>query len=254
MNTILQKNLNEIPLTEFAWLAGIIDGEGCIYIHKCGPNKNKGEKNSHYSLRIRVAMTHFPTIKKICEVFGGIYSEKVTSKENHKNQACWDFSGKQSNVLQFLEIIAKFSITKLNEILIAIEFIKLPKGISFRETPVWLNEKREELFILIKELKKYSFKTTPKKEKILKKNQYKKCPKCGKEIPAFHNNGQIKIACSRKCSIYKRCSDEEERNIYLLYSEHNKSIRNLSKELQIPEGTIRDIIKRQCKPSPPVIT
>jgi len=252
MNTILQKHLNEIPLTEFAWLAGIIDGEGCIYIHKSKPNPKKGEKNPYYSLRIRVAMTHFPTIRKICDTFGGIYSEKIRRNKNEKDQACWDFSGKQTDFLQFLEIISKFSLTKLKEILIAIEFIKLPKGNSFKETPNWLNEKRDELHILIKKLKKYRYNALPKKEKILKKSQFKQCPKCGKDMPAFHDNGQIKIACSRKCG-YRRCSDIEEANIYVSYSQNNKSVRILSKELQIPEGTIRDIIKRQCKLSSPVI-
>lgn len=50
---------------DIAWLAGIIEGEGCINISK--PNKG----NSNYYARLNVKMTDYDVLAKAQRIFGG---------------------------------------------------------------------------------------------------------------------------------------------------------------------------------------
>ncbi len=55
-----------IKETDYAWAAGIIDGEGCISIAK---TLRKDAKNFSYCLCIGVSMSHFPTVEKLNNIF-----------------------------------------------------------------------------------------------------------------------------------------------------------------------------------------
>jgi hypothetical protein len=186
----------------YAWGAGIIDGEGCIYINRQPPKK--GAKNYCYSAAIKVSMTHMPTVKKLHTIFGGYYHERKGQKEKDRNQATWWISSK--NALIVLQKIKKFLFTKKQQARWAIEFLKLPRATDFKETPAWLLKKREELTIKIQQDKGIEFNIIqqPLIKKHLKKNQTSVCLICKTKMPQFMPNGRKKVVCSNKCKIEKQ--------------------------------------------------
>lgn len=236
---------NNINIEDIAWSAGIIDGEGCIYIHK--GLKRKGAINSSYSLRLRVSMTHFPTIYKLQEIWGGDVSLKKPSKNrgSHKNQACWEISSYKAG--QVLESIIKFSVTKKEEIFVALEFIKLPKATSFTFTPTFLLEERERLFLKIKLLKKYRYEISDdKKQKEFKKDKVTQCSICNKEMPAFNKNGTPKNLCSGECRYKAKrvLSDEREKEMLDTYQTGMYSYNELARKFNIKRGTVGWILNK----------
>lgn len=77
--------------TDAAYIAGILDGEGCISITFREPREVSREKNSQVMIQVRVAMTDYETIKWLAEVTGSAdkvfyYASKVT---HHKDRWTW---------------------------------------------------------------------------------------------------------------------------------------------------------------------
>jgi len=87
-----------IPETEWAYLAGIIDGEGCIYIHKW---RDKG-KYFGYTLVLHISNTDYSLIRWIRERFGGIV---YTRKRRRKT--------KNTHSIQLLHGTANFILGKV---------------------------------------------------------------------------------------------------------------------------------------------
>lgn len=235
--------MTNISITDYAWAAGIIDGEGCLYIQKCKPSK--GAKNNMYGARIRVAMTHFPTIQKLHNIFGGNLYGRNPQLSNVKHQFAWEMTSQKCKLV--IDSIINFLFTKREEALVLDEFLKLPKATSFKETPDWLLEKREKLYKKIKELKTYNFENIVfRNNKSYKKDEITTCLVCGTEMPAFHSNGTKKTICSNKCRYENRrvLSDEEEKMLVDNYNSGEYTYIQLATKYKIKRGTIGWIIKK----------
>jgi hypothetical protein len=103
----------------YAWLAGIIDGEGCIRISQYW---NKREKCRGYDLVVAVTMTHSPTltlIKQICHV-GKIYKEAPRGL-NRKPTYKWMSSDRQAAAV--LRSCLPFMVTKKDQAQVALDFM-----------------------------------------------------------------------------------------------------------------------------------
>lgn len=229
--------------TDKAWVAGIIDGEGCIYIHKAKPSK--GAKNPCYSLKIRVAMTDFPTIKRLQELYPAVYHEKFGQDVNCRNQAVWECSSIVcANVIKD---VLPYIFTKRRQAELAMKFIALPKATSFKETPQWLLKEREDIALQMKLEKDIEFPVTyTPKRKDTKKTKYTACAKCGIKIRAYHENGTVKKYCSHACA-RRILTVEQEGELYKRYLTNEFSYKDLQEQYQIPRGTLADILKRQRK-------
>lgn len=110
-----------IKTTDISWAAGIIDGEGSIFIRSA----------KHWAgLVIRVGMTHLPTLKKLQSLFGGNIGNAYRSKKNisHKDLYTWEVNS--TNQINCLEKLYPYLITKQNQARIALEYLKLPKTIN----------------------------------------------------------------------------------------------------------------------------
>src|SRR6266496_4953766 len=95
--------------TKFAYLAGIIDGEGCFYISK------SNKKIPVYCVKLKVMMTHFPTIIKINDIFPvAVLSKRSRSK--YKNCLCWLVGMKKLKIL--IPKIEEFLVCKKEELVI----------------------------------------------------------------------------------------------------------------------------------------
>ena len=113
--------------TIYAYIAGLIDGEGCISIRKC-----RQGQFIYYKPMIEVGMVNKEPIKLLEKTFGNSawYEVVPTGKRKlicHK----WRVTG--TNCLPVLNTILPYIIVKKEQALLAIELIKriFPRGKHF---------------------------------------------------------------------------------------------------------------------------
>lgn len=126
---------------KFSYLAGIIDGEGCLTI---GAGK-KGNVTNYNSI-IMVANTNEKLIKWLQHNFGGNYYKSGRDVPNQKPAYIWRFL-KKAEIEKLLLAILPYLIIKREQAIALLEFVRLPR---YQETP----EKREALFQKLKSLNK----------------------------------------------------------------------------------------------------
>lgn len=145
--------------TQKAWLAGLVDGEGCIFIKgvppaQCGPR----QKNWSFALWVKVGMCHEPTIRKIQEITG-VGSIPNPPKVNIKKQSVpwsWIANGRESGAV--LRLIRPYMVTKAGEADVGLAFDALPlpprggKHGSIAQ-PEELLRKKYELYAQLRRLK-----------------------------------------------------------------------------------------------------
>ncbi len=77
------------------YLAGLVDGEGCIRLHP----SNKGKYRKYYP-RLQVTNTYKPILDLLVDQFGGaIHSDKFPRKANWKIKHDWRISGDKAREL-----------------------------------------------------------------------------------------------------------------------------------------------------------
>ena len=98
------------------YIAGIIDGEGCVSIYH--QEKKCGKIYFSYNVRIMIGMTDDRVIKILQEQYGGsIWEQK--QREGWKNSKTWYLTGKK--VEGFLNDILPFLIIKKDQARLALE-------------------------------------------------------------------------------------------------------------------------------------
>lgn len=98
-------------IAEIAYLAGIIDGEGSIYIGNFSSNPKTGAK--YYQTNIEVSNTDKTLIDWLIATFGGLvtqYTEKQTPINSRKEVWRWTASG--DRVTHICELIYPYLICK----------------------------------------------------------------------------------------------------------------------------------------------
>lgn len=229
-------------MNKYSYLAGIFDGEGCIYIKK--GKITKGSVNTPFSIAMIVAMTHYPTIEYLYKEFGGFLFSSKRDDKKHKNIFKWQASKK--DMIFLIDKMLPFSITKKKELLVGKEFLSLPLGWSYKKSPKWLLKKKHRLYLKMKKLKTYSFKVKKKNKKKLKKNIYTKCKFCHKRSRAFAENGVKQIYCSTRCShLDKRIlSDKQELQLYKVIKNRTMSYDEAAKSFGIKRGSVGWIVSK----------
>lgn len=115
--------------TEKAWLAGIIDGEGCISISKRNLGKAKsGRLGFSYRLNVMVRMTHKPTIEKIVSLVGLGKCDRHERDITRKDAFVWSLWTQQAFAL--LKEILPYMITKRNNAINAIEYVEYVNSLN----------------------------------------------------------------------------------------------------------------------------
>lgn len=112
--------------TELAYLAGIIDGEGCFYIQRPG--------GKSHTLRLFVMNTFKPLIDYLYKTFGGFqYSRK---KENSTWKIRHEWFVDRETLDELLPLLRPYLINKKEHLEIAIEFRKtFPKIRTYHRIP-----------------------------------------------------------------------------------------------------------------------
>jgi len=120
---ILRK-IGESDAQDLAYMAGLVDGEGCIHIN----HTNIGSKKStlNYCLRITVGNTDIKMLKFCKKKFGGNLHKRSPRKNPNITGRLpsykWYLCGKNAGKL--VELIFPYLITKKEKAKIALEFMK----------------------------------------------------------------------------------------------------------------------------------
>ena len=104
---------------DLAYMAGMLDGEGCISITKGRP-KNTNLHNLSYGLQIRISMVDKSIPLLFLFVFGGSLRQRDYSHKGYKNQWRWSVSGELA--VRSLEMLMPYLRSKKNEAELAIKF------------------------------------------------------------------------------------------------------------------------------------
>ena len=102
----------EYSIAEIAYLAGIIDGEGSIYIGNFSSNPKTG--NKYYQTNMEVTNTEKSLIDWLHSTFGGhinAYTAKQTPKNSRK--AVWRWIASGERMTHLCEMILPFLICKV---------------------------------------------------------------------------------------------------------------------------------------------
>ena len=104
----------------FVYVAGIIDGEGCLIISK----SDRGSYDNYYG-RIHVKNTDRRLMKWLVEHFGGNIHVHKPKSEKHSIAYSWYFSGNAKSKEIFLLAIMPYLIIKREQAKVLVEFFRL---------------------------------------------------------------------------------------------------------------------------------
>lgn len=107
--------------TAYAWAAGIVDGEGSIWISRVAPKKSKRTHNPTYQLVFKVEMTHQETITRLASLVDGTVGwRKSKNPERHRSM----FSVLLTDVkaVEALRRLLPYLVTKVEQARLALEY------------------------------------------------------------------------------------------------------------------------------------
>ena len=99
---------------DFAYLAGLLDGEGCVTYKQYWDRKRKDRPHKYFCWRIQmeIVMTHKPTIQWCADTFGGkVY---LKPRKTHKMQYRWRRGFREA--LEIAKAIEPYAVTKKTEL------------------------------------------------------------------------------------------------------------------------------------------
>lgn len=107
-------------IADLAWAAGIIDGEGSIFIMKQG--RKDRERDTNYVLRVSVESTDPYMAQELKKIFpsGAVFSSKRDKRPNNSNTLKWQINGKRS--VEVLKDLLPFLRVKKEQAELAIQF------------------------------------------------------------------------------------------------------------------------------------
>lgn len=112
---------------QYAWAAGLIDGEGCIHI-RCDKAHNKTKhRTDSYSLMLKVSMCHEETVRRLQDIFGR-GSVRVSNVASARRSQAWSWYCMGREAVAVLRLLRPFMVTKKAEAEVASEFGYLPSA------------------------------------------------------------------------------------------------------------------------------
>lgn len=110
-------------MCEFAWQAGIVDGEGCLTI---GINRRKGRPNPNWAVSISVSNTDMRILQPFQDMWEGYLVRNRESRNNWKEAYAWNCPIR--NAEKFLKSILPFLRAKQNQAEILLLYIARKKS------------------------------------------------------------------------------------------------------------------------------
>ncbi len=120
--------------TDFAYAAGLVDGDGCIAISR--ENRYDRPKPYYFRVNVRVCQTDLEALKWLKETFGGCIYTQNHPRGNRKECWAWSIRNRQGIICFLLGIIPYLKI-KQQQALLCLEFYEYTKNNKdFRSKPV----------------------------------------------------------------------------------------------------------------------
>lgn len=142
--------MKNATIADLAWLAGIIDGEGSIFVMR--NHRTDREREYNYILRISVQSTDeimAPECKNITEE-GYVY-RVFEKRENQQDSWKWQVNGRAAT--RILEELLPYLKVKKNQAELAIQFQKTTKK-HWRHMTIEDYKEQERLYFALKDSKK----------------------------------------------------------------------------------------------------
>lgn len=108
-----------ITSDKLAYMAGVIDSDGCIAISKYY-DTTKPNRSPRYVIDVTVVNTSLRLMNWLVENFGGSYSERRRQSENHKTAYSWKYTN--SKAVKLLTLIEPYLVEKWDRAQNAIMF------------------------------------------------------------------------------------------------------------------------------------
>lgn len=123
---------------KWSYLAGLMDGEGCISVSRQINNYNNRGRSDYiqYGFRISVTNTNLKLMKWLISTFGGVYYTKREATKKHSTSYEWRPKGRGNNEEVLLGILP-YLVIKLEQAKWGLQYVRLPdqgrKGPEERE-------------------------------------------------------------------------------------------------------------------------
>lgn len=122
----MQDNQRQAKFTDYAYIAGIIDGEGALMITRSAAAPSRGRKSPSFCPRIKVSMTDEAPVKYIFEKTNiGKVSYEPTRRSRPRKKGLWIWQVcSRENVVDFLDLIEPYLVLKIPQSKLLREFCK----------------------------------------------------------------------------------------------------------------------------------
>jgi hypothetical protein len=139
-----------LSIADLAWTAGIIDGEGSIFIMK--QTREDRSRDTNYILRVSVQSTDPYMTAQLKQMFpdGAEFTVHIDNRENCSDTLKWQLNGKKA--ARFLKEILPFMRVKTEQAKLAIEFQTATKK-HWRHMVPEDYKKQEEMYFALKQAK-----------------------------------------------------------------------------------------------------
>lgn len=140
---------------ERGYLAGIIDGEGCITISRQAGGSG-GRVNTSHRLYLKITMGHWETLAKCQRIAGGVGSMHLQRGGQWNDAWSWVVATQQAGAI--IREVRDLLVTKAEEADVALEFLALPSGLTGgkggnKTLPPELVAARQDCFERLRDLK-----------------------------------------------------------------------------------------------------
>lgn len=112
---------------ELAWVAGIVDGEGCIHINRQRAANRQDLRQDCYRLYLKVTMGDKPTLDRILSILGkGVIVKHVDRKAvKDKVNTSWSYLAAARQAGEVLTQLRPHLFTKASEADVALAFLRI---------------------------------------------------------------------------------------------------------------------------------
>ena len=126
--------------TKWSYLAGMVDGEGCISIWRTRARNTNYATNKitygSFNCRIQIYNTSEALMKWLIANFGGSYNTRTNVGEKHKISYNWRPKG-ANNTKKMLLGILPYLVIKREQATLALEYVEMPKGNPERRVQIY---------------------------------------------------------------------------------------------------------------------
>lgn len=110
---------------QVAWLAGLMDGEGCFWIRRNIVNNN-GWKTLRYEVGVKLTMCHEETVRKVRALVGYGHFSEIKKKEGARASTAYTWLTLGANTCgNFIRAVRPYSVTKAAEMDVVLRFLDI---------------------------------------------------------------------------------------------------------------------------------